>query len=154
MENLPEFIANHSLLVFAFVAIAGFLFWNLLNDGPGAGRLSPNEAVDYINHQEAVVIDVRENNEFENGHIIDSIHIPLGRLKTGLKPLEVHKTKPVIISCMSGSRSAQACNTLRKNGFEQVFNLKGGVMAWQNASLPLVKGKVAKEKQKRKKNKS
>jgi len=92
-----------------------------------------------INHDDAVIIDVRENNEYSDGHIINSIHIPLTSLKTRLNSIEKYKSQKVIVACRSGHRSSQACATLKKEGFEQVFNLSGGVMAWESASLPLIK---------------
>jgi len=152
MEHLPEFIANHSLLVLAWVGTLAFLLWNLFGENvQGIQRLTPLEAVQKINHDGAIVVDVRENSEFEGGHIIDSLHIPLGNLGNNLKRLEKYRDKDVIVSCASGNRSTTACHTLKKNGFEHVYNLRGGVFAWQNANLPLSRGtekKAEKKKQK------
>ena len=92
-----------------------------------------------INHDDALVLDVRENKEYNEGHIINSLHIPLSNIKTRMNSLEKYKSKKVIIACRSGHRSGQACATLKKEGFENVFNLSGGVMAWESANLPLIK---------------
>lgn len=73
------------------------------------------------------------------GHIINSVHIPLGTLNNRLNELEKYKSRPIIVGCRSGQRSAAACTTLKKQGFETVYNLSGGVMGWQNANLPLTK---------------
>lgn len=152
MQQLLEFATNHSLLVIAFLGVLSALMWSLLRDGLNSNSVTPQEAINLINHEEAVVVDVRETSEFTGGHIIDAIHIPAGSLSQQLKTLEKHKSKPIIMSCMSGARSGQACGVLLKNGFEKVHNLKGGVMAWQNASLPLVTGsqKKASKKQRAK----
>ncbi len=150
MEHLPEFIANHTLLVLAWVGTLAFLLWSLFGESiQGTQRLTPLEAVQSINHDGAIVVDVRESSEFENGHIIDSLHIPLASLANNLKRLERYRDKKVIVSCASGNRSASACHTLKKNGFEHVYNLRGGVYAWQNANLPLTRG----NEKKRTKNK-
>lgn len=105
----------------------------------GVEQISPADAILKINHERALVIDVREDKEFVEGHIINSLHIPVGSMQQRLNELEKHKDKQIIISCRSGARSNSACNILRKQGFENVFNLKGGIMAWQNANLPLSK---------------
>ncbi len=153
MEHLPEFIANHLLLVLAWVGTLAFLLWHLFaEDAQGSQRLAPLEAVQKINHDSALVLDVRELSEYENGHILDSLHIPLGSLSNNLKRLEKHREQAVIISCASGSRSAQACHTLRKNGFTQVYNLRGGIIAWQNANLPLTRGAEKKKNKLKPKN--
>lgn len=146
MENLPEFIANNTLLVLAWAGTLAFLLWNLLGESvQGIQRLTPLEAVQKINHDGAIVVDVRESSEFEGGHILDSLHIPLGTLGNNLKRLEKYREKAVIVSCASGNRSASACHTLKKNGFAQVYNLRGGVYAWQNANLPLSRGNEKKK---------
>lgn len=128
-----EFIINNWELFLALILILA-----LLSRGSGAG-VEPSEAIRMINHDKAVVVDVREDNEVAEGTIVNAIHIPLGKLADRLQELETYKAKPIIVNCRSGHRSAQACKTLRKNGFESVHNLKGGIMAWQNASLPLNK---------------
>jgi rhodanese-related sulfurtransferase len=107
-----------------------------------AGRLSgikqvgPQEAVMLFNHDEALILDVRENSEFKDGHISKAKHIPLGQLKTRVGELDKFKDKPVVAVCRSGSRSGHACGMLRKQGFSNVNNLAGGMMAWEQAGLP------------------
>jgi rhodanese-related sulfurtransferase len=92
------------------------------------------------------VIDVREDSEYKSGHIADSKHIPLGSLKSRLNEIESYKSRPVIVSCRSGSRSAHACGMLAKNGFTSLYNLRGGIGAWQGASLPVTTGGKSKRK--------
>ena len=140
MEQLIEFATNHWELVLALVVVSGLL----LGSGGFAGggdQVGPSEATALINHEDAVVVDTREVNEFSTGHIIDSVHVPLAQIAKELHRLEKHKQRPIILACRSGSRSASACRQMRKQGFEKVYNLKGGIMAWQNANLPLVRGK-------------
>lgn len=140
MDQLITFTSNNTLLVAAIVIVSLMLIYSLVGEKlRGYSSVSPAESTRMINHDDAVIIDVRENNEYSDGHIINSIHIPLTSLKTRLNSIEKHKSQKVIVACRSGHRSSQACATLKKEGFEQVFNLSGGVMAWESANLPLIK---------------
>ena len=140
MDQLITFASHNTILVVAIVLVSLMLIHSLVGEKlRGYSSISPAESTQMINHDDAVVIDVRESNEYSEGHIINSLHIPLVSLKTRLKDIEKYKTKKVIIACRSGNRSSSACATLKKEGFEQVFNLGGGVMAWESANLPLVK---------------
>ena len=140
MDQLITFTSNNTILVVAIVIVSLMLIHSLLGEKlRGYSSVSPAESTQMINHDDALILDVRENNEYSEGHIINSLHIPLSTLKTRTGDLEKHKSKKVIIACRSGHRSSQACANLKKEGFEQVFNLRGGVMAWESANLPLVK---------------
>jgi len=140
MDQLITFTSNNTILVIAIILVSLMLIHSLVGEKlRGYSSISPSQCTQMINHENALILDVRENNEYSGGHIINSLHIPLSSLKTRLADIEKHKTQKVIIACRSGNRSSQACATLRKEGFEQVFNLSGGVMAWENASLPLIK---------------
>lgn len=103
------------------------------------GDISPTEATLLINREDALVIDVREPPEFIGGHIAGARNIPLARLAERLSELEQFKTRTIIVTCAAGSRSATAYKTLVDAGFSTVKNLAGGVGAWQQANLPLVK---------------
>lgn len=138
MEQLIEFAGNHLLLVIAFFVILGMLAYHTASGG-GKSNIPPQLATQMINRQDAVVVDVRPMADFNQGHIVNSINIPINSFKNQIKQLEKHKNKPVIVSCRSGSQSQAACRDLRKAGFEQTYNLRGGVMAWQSANLPLTK---------------
>lgn len=140
MERLPEFAGNHPQLFIALGVVLALLAWSYIKGAlQGFKNVGPTEATLLINHDDAVVLDIREDHEFKDGYILDSVHIPLGRLKDSLGRLEKYRDRPIIASCRSGSRSGIACSTLLKNGFDKVYNLKGGVIAWQNANLPLKK---------------
>ena len=97
------------------------------------------DAVQLINHESAVVIDVSEPNEFKTGHIPDAMNIPLTGLGGRVKELEKHKNKPIVLTCRSGNRSGRGAVTLRKQGFEKVYALSGGIVAWQRDNLPVEK---------------
>jgi len=140
MDQLITFTSNNTMLVVAIVIVSLMLIHSLVGEKlRGYSSITPAQSTQMINRDDALILDVRENNEYSEGHIINSLHIPLSSLKTRMEDLEKHKAKKVIIACRSGHRSSQACANLRKQGFEQVFNLRGGVMAWESANLPLVK---------------
>lgn len=102
-------------------------------------RLTPAQATQLINREDAQVIDVREQPEWAKGRIAGSRHIPVGQIDQRIGDLEKFKERPLIVVCASGMRSASACSTLRKAGFEKVFALDGGIGAWEQAGLPLTK---------------
>jgi rhodanese-related sulfurtransferase len=137
MEQLLEFAGNHVLLVGAFVAVLTALVWHLVANPGGKNAVDPLGATALINHEDAVVLDVRSMNEFKDGHIVNAINIPLNSLNTNLKQLEKHRDKPIVAVCRSGSRSGSACRLLKKQGFEHAKNLRGGMMAWESANLPV-----------------
>lgn len=138
MDKLVHFVSTNWILVGAFFLILFFLVKSFL-DMKGIISIKPFAAVELINREDAVILDVRLDNEFKDGHIRDSVHIPLGLLSNRLKELDGNQTRPLVVSCRSGNRSRQACSMLRKNGFEKLYLLDGGVMAWQNANLPISK---------------
>ncbi len=140
MQQLLEFAGHHPVLVGAFVVLLALLIFNEWRQrAHGASDLSALDATQLANHQNGVFLDVREGNEYQEGHILNAIHIPLGELNDQIKKLEKYRHKPVIAYCRTGSRSASACARLRKQGFESVHNLRGGIMAWQKDSLPVTR---------------
>jgi GrxC family glutaredoxin len=145
--QLTDFIMAEWPLFLALVVILALLARTWLGGGRVKG-IAPMEAIRIINHQDALVLDVRTDKEFNEGHVLDSLHIPLGVLSSRLGELEGYKDQPIIVACRSGARSAQACGILNKQGFAETYNLSGGVMAWQSANLPLTtaKGKPPKPK--------
>lgn len=137
MEQLLEFAGNHTVLVAGFLAVLAALAWNIITDPGGKNAVDPLAATALINHEEAVVLDVRSMAEFKDGHIVNAVNIPLNGLGNNVKQLEKHRNRPIVIVCRSGSRSGTACSQLRKHGFENVKNLRGGMMAWESANLPV-----------------
>jgi rhodanese-related sulfurtransferase len=115
-----------------FMLFGGGLFGRL----SGIKQVGPQEAVMLFNHEDALVLDVRENSEYADGHIAKAKHIPLGQLNKRLAELDKYKDKPIVAVCRTGSRSGHACGMLRKAGFGNVSNLAGGISAWEQAGLP------------------
>ncbi len=140
MQQYLEFISNHYILAGGWAAILVMLIYSFIGARlRGYASANPAIATQLINRENAVVVDVREDNEYLSGHIINSLHIPLSYFKDRLKELEKHKSEPIIVGCKTGQRSGQACAILKKAGFEKVYNLSGGVTAWQTDNLPLTK---------------
>ena len=140
MEKLIEFAGNHLVLVSLLAAITAMLIWNLLGGAvSGIKQLTPAEVTRLMNRDDAILLDIRNGNDYKKGHIINSISLPNTELAERLESLEKHKQKAVIAYCEHGNTSDKAARTLKTSGFENVYSLKGGVTAWRNANLPLTK---------------
>jgi rhodanese-related sulfurtransferase len=135
-----QFVSNNILPIFIAVFSGVMLLWSLFgNRFRGIKEVDSAAALQLINHKNAVVLDVREPSEYAAGHVLNAKLIPLGKLKERMGELEKHKDQPIVVVCRSGNRSGTACFLLGKQGFAQVYNLAGGVQAWQKNNLPLEK---------------
>ncbi len=138
--ELSEFIAKNPILSGIFVAlIVMWIIHEIQRYGRRFNEVSPTEAVNLINKEKAVVVDVRPEVEYKKGHLTNAINIPYQSLSSQTTKLQKYKNKPVIVYCRSGNFSAQACKQLEKEGFEALHNLRGGIMAWERDNLVLVK---------------
>ncbi|RUA17088.1 MAG: rhodanese-like domain-containing protein [Clostridia bacterium] len=99
--------------------------------------LTVQQVADIMNNPNVVLIDVREQFEYDAGHIPNITLIPLGTLPNRVD--EIPKDKFVVMTCHSGNRSSQATHFLRQKGFTNVHNMLGGIAAWQQAELPVQK---------------
>ena len=138
MEQLFEFIGNHYILTGIFVVLMGIFARNELQRGGRA--VSAQQLVDLINREGAVVLDVRDKNEFGEGHIVDALNIPHTAIAGRIGELERHKVKPVVVACKMGQHSGAVGTVLRKAGFENVARLRGGITEWRSQNLPVIKG--------------
>ncbi len=135
---MGEFLLNNLALVALFLASGALLVWpDLGRFAGGAHSVGTLEATRLMNQPGALVLDVRDGAEFAAGHLPRARHVPLGELPARVGEFAKFKDKPVVVTCRSGARSGAACRALRKAGFTNVHNLKGGVGAWQQASLPV-----------------
>ena len=140
LTQISEFAVNHLYLVAAFVVLLALVVFNELKIATQRfASLSPAAAVQLMNKEDVVLLDVREPSETAGGKIAKAIQIPVGAVKTRIGELEKHKDKTVLVYCKTGARSGAACKELGKQGFDKVFSLSGGLMAWQEAHLPLSK---------------
>lgn len=120
------------------LASAALLFWPVLKGATG-GALTAEAAVQLINREKAVVIDVCEANEYAAGHVGGAKNIPLSQLEQKLPGMLKNKALPVILVCQSGARSGRAVGIAKKLGYEQAQSLGGGLGAWSKANLPVEK---------------
>jgi rhodanese-related sulfurtransferase len=136
-----EFIMNNLALVGLFVASGLMLLWPEISRLIGASNeLGTLEVTQLLNQgANTLVLDIREGAEYTSGHVPRARHIPLGELSKRVGEIVKFKDKPVIVTCKNGSRAGAATRLLRKAGFTSVYQLKGGVAAWQQASLPVEK---------------
>jgi rhodanese-related sulfurtransferase len=143
LEQFLAFLQKNPLHLVLFgtaVITGGMLVWPLVSRLIRPGHeVSPVEAVQLINRRDAVVIDVRDAAEYASGHITNARHIPEAQLVERMKELAKFKARPIIVTCRAGGRAATAATVLRKHGFGEVFALRGGIAAWQQASMPLEK---------------
>ncbi len=145
MGQFAEFIINHWILSSLFVLILILLTMDSMRGKLlGFGETKPDEAVRLMNHDDAVVLDVREDSEYAEGHIINALHIPLPLLENRITELQKYKDKPLLVYCRTGNRSAQAASTLMKQGFSSVKKLSGGMIGWKSANLPVSKSPASK----------
>lgn len=137
MEQLGQFVANHWVLWLVLILILlMILVVELISAKQKANSLSPQQIVDMMNNNEAQIIDIRNKEAFKKGHIIDSVNIEIDELQEG--KLGKYKGKTLVVACDKGLQSQAAAAKLKNQGFIAAV-LAGGIAAWQNAELPLVK---------------
>lgn len=127
------------MLIAVALASGGMLFWPLMAKSGRMGQLSAAGAVQLINREKAVVIDINEPAEFAAGHVVGARNIPLGQLEQQLPGTVKNKALPLVIVCATGTRSSRALAVAKKLGYEHAQVLGGGLTAWKEASLPLEK---------------
>ena len=135
---MAEFLVNNIALVGLFLASGAMLFWPEISKlMAGANAIGTLEATRLMNQGMSLVLDVRDTEEFAAGHLPRARHIPLKDLGTRVDEIAKYKAKPVILTCKTGARSASAVRLLKQAGFASVYMLKGGLAAWEQASLPV-----------------
>jgi rhodanese-related sulfurtransferase len=133
------FLDNIGLVLVACLSGVMFFWAYFGNRLRGVKEVNCPEALQLINHKNALVLDVREPDEFKSGHVLNAKNIPLGKLKERIGELERHRGQPIVVVCRTSNRSNSACALLGKLGFGQAYLLRGGVVAWTKSELPLEK---------------
>ncbi len=137
---MGEFILNNLALVALFVASGIMLLWPELSSlASGGMQISTLEATRLMNQGATLVLDVRDAPDFASGHLPRARHIPMQELSKRVEEIGKYKDKPVIVTCRNGARAGAASRFLKRAGFTAVYQLKGGLAAWQQASLPVEK---------------
>jgi rhodanese-related sulfurtransferase len=139
MSQLLEYISHHPFLVSAAAILAVLaLVFEIRHRRSGGTSVSSLEAVQLMNSG-ALAVDTRSREAYEEGHLIEARHIPSSELGTAAETLKKYRDKPVIVYCDNGMTSAAAVRTLRAQGFTKAVSLRGGLNAWRQENLPLVK---------------
>ena len=133
-----NFIIENWMIIAVAVASGGMLLWPLAKGATG-GALSPAGAVQLINRERAVVIDVCEPEEFSAGHVGGARNVPLAQLEKRLPEVVKNKQLPVILVCGSGGRAVRAQGIARKLGYDKAQAMAGGLRSWKEANLPVEK---------------
>ena len=134
-----KFFIDNWFLFLAAAASGGLLIWPMFGKGAGgAAKVSTNDAVQLINREKAVLIDVSEPAEYAAGHAVGAKSVPLGELEASTA-LPKNKALPLVVVCPTGTRAGRAVATLKKLGFENARALAGGLEAWRAANLPVEK---------------
>jgi rhodanese-related sulfurtransferase len=134
-----KFFIDNWFLFLAAAVSGGLLVWPMFGkSGGGAGRLSTHDAVQLINREKAVLIDVSEPAEYAAGHVAGAKSVPLGQIETS-NALPKNKALPLVVVCGTGARANKGVAALKKLGFENARALAGGLEAWRAANLPVEK---------------
>lgn len=143
MESTP-FLQDNLHWIALAVASGAWLLFDMMRSANDSSQLSPMQATLLINREDAAVLDIRSQGEFDKGHIAQARHVPLADLSARLGDMNKMRQQALIVCCATGARTTQAINTLRKAGFEKLYNLRGGIMEWEKAGLPLTRKRKSK----------
>ena len=131
-----EFLAQQWILVAALLAVLVMLFMH--ETRKSGTSLSPQQAINLVNAQEGVFVDLRDTADFRAGHIVDAMHIPASKLLNNTGLLENYRDKPVVLVCKMGQSAGPVGKKLNAEGFDSVNIMNGGMMEWKNLQLPVV----------------
>ena len=139
MDRLVDYFTNHPFLAGGAVLMAVLVLgYELRRRGEGSLAVAPAEAIRLMNGG-AVLVDVRSANQFKDGHIEGARNVPGDQIADGGKGLEKYAGKRVVLYCDSGTAAGAAVRTLLRAGAKDVFSLRGGLAAWRQDNLPIVK---------------
>ncbi|MGF6758560.1 rhodanese-related sulfurtransferase [Paraburkholderia sp. GAS42] len=140
-----KFFTDYTNLVLIAIALisGALLLWPAIIRR-GRGGLSAAEATQLINRRNAVVIDLRPAEDFAKGHLPSARHIEFAELQAKVGQLVKNKSNPVLLVCQTGQQSHKAARVVQDAGYAEVHVLQGGLNAWQQAGMPVVKQGAAK----------
>ncbi|GLT17876.1 rhodanese-like domain-containing protein [Vibrio zhanjiangensis] len=143
MQEYIAFFQENMILSLVWVGILVALIMNIVKSSTAAYKeITASQTTYLMNRENGIVVDIRSQEDYRKGHITDAVHILPSDIKAGnLGKLEKHKSSPIILVCQTGQTAQESANLLAKGGFENVNLLKNGLIAWNEANLPLVKGK-------------
>lgn len=136
MALIFEFLAQQWILVAALLAVIAML---IMHEGRKSGpSLTPQQAINLVNAEQGVFLDLRDAAEFSKGHIVDAVNIPSTKLPERMAELEKYKNKPIVLVCKMGQQAGAAGKQLKAAEYTQVYKMTGGMMEWSNLQLPTV----------------
>ncbi|MBT3428186.1 MAG: rhodanese-like domain-containing protein [Gammaproteobacteria bacterium] len=136
-EKVLEFASNHPFLVGSFVFLVGALFFT--ESRKGGASIGTQMLVQLVNKSDALVVDLRDSNEFSSGHIAGALNIPFSSLEKRIRDVEKYKEKPIVLVCKMGTHSSSAGKKLIAEGYQDIRRLSGGMTEWASSNLPVVK---------------
>ncbi|MEQ9463687.1 MAG: rhodanese-like domain-containing protein [Haliea sp.] len=137
MALFLEFFLQQWVLFAALLAVVVML---VVHEARKSGpSLTPQQAINLVNAEEGVFVDLRDAAEYKAGHIVDAVHIPAAKLGARVDELDRFRQRPVVLVCKMGQSAGAAGKQLKAAGFEKVYKMGGGMMEWGNLQLPTVK---------------
>ena len=141
-SELQAFAGNHPYLSLAFAGLTLAILGNeLASLFTGYKRIAPAALTALVNRENALVVDLRALADFEKGHIPGSKNVLPSQFDPENRQLAAARALPVVLVCKAGNSAGDAAKRLMKAGFERVYVLEGGIQAWQQADLPLARGR-------------
>ena len=131
-----NFIRDNIFLICVALYCIGALVWPYIRKG---AKITNSQATKIINKGKTAIIDIRDQKQYQAGHILNAVHVPLTSLQERIQKLEKFKGQPIIIVDESGKESDKAASILKKEGFSQIHILKGGMTGWVGEGLPVTK---------------
>lgn len=142
MSQYLEFIGNHPFLIASAAALIGIIIvYEVKQATRGYQDLEPPDATRLVNNEDATMVDVRPATDFEKARVLNAINIPEAEITDRIKEIEKRAARPVIVYCANGISSGRAASRLVGAGIARVYNLKGGLAAWETAGLPVMRGR-------------
>jgi rhodanese-related sulfurtransferase len=136
MALFLEFLAQEWILALALLMVVIML---VLHEARKSGpSVSPQQAINLINSDQGVFVDLRDSADFKQGHIVEALNIPATKLAGRMAELEKYKDKPIVLVCKMGQQSSAAGKQLNAASFGRVYKMTGGMMEWSNLQLPVV----------------
>ena len=136
MALFLEFLAQQWVLVGAILVLFVLL---IMHESRRSGpSLSPQQAINLVNSEQGLFVDLRDAGEFKKGHIVGAVNIPAAKLAERMGELEKYRDKPLVLVCKMGQQTGAAGKQLRAANYERVYKMSGGMMEWGNLQLPTV----------------
>ena len=132
-----DFLAQQWMLVGALLVALAMLWYH--ESRKSGQSLTPQQAINLVNRENGVFLDLRESGEFGGGHIVNAINIPVSKVDGRLAELEKYRDQPIVLVCKMGQHSGAVGKKLQAQGYAKVYRMSGGMMEWGQQQLPLVK---------------